>query len=120
MVQFKRSFLNKRVRVQLILINKSSHRRCFIRKAVLKNFAIFKGNTCVRVLKPICRPETCCRSKNYFKEHLQTAASTEIRYEFAVTLLHTYKQFNFLRIIGWLQICKVFNFFLAWFYSFKK
>ena len=37
--------------------------------------------------------EYCEIFKNtYFKEHLQTAASREIRYEIAITLYYTYKQ----------------------------
>ena len=34
---------------KLSQMDRSSHRRCSIEKAVLKNFAIFTGNTCVGV-----------------------------------------------------------------------
>ena len=69
---------------------RSSHRRCFIKKAVLKNFAIFTWkhlcwSLCViklqtfrslTFLKRDSNTDVCEIFKNtYFEEHLRTAAS---------------------------------------------
>ena len=77
---FKYVFLNSRFRFQLIfklksesgsrVFFRSSHCRCSIKKAFLKNFAIFKENTCVRVslIK--------LQAYSYFEKHLETTASS--------------------------------------------
>ena len=63
--------------LNLFLKHRSSHRRCSIKKAILKNFAIFTEKK-TRVLEsstqvPSC--EICEIFKNtYLEEHLQTDA----------------------------------------------
>ena len=48
--------------------HRSSHRRCSVRKVVLRNFAKFTG-------KHLCQSEFCEISKKTFTEHLWAAAS---------------------------------------------
>ena len=68
--------------------DKSSHRRCSIKNAVLKNFAIFTGqhlcwslffNFIKKRLQQRCFTvaKFCCEifKNTYFEEHLRTAAS---------------------------------------------
>ena len=65
------------------LTDESSHRRRSIKKAVLKNFAVFTENTCVGVFSSALLKRDsntgvllCEIFKNtYFEEHLRTAAS---------------------------------------------
>ena len=61
---------------------RSSHRRCFVKKAVLKNFAIFAGKHLCwslflkRDSRQVFSCEYCEILKNtYFEKHLRTAAS---------------------------------------------
>ena len=70
--------------------DRSSHRRCFVRKGVFRNFAIFKGKHLYRpqacnfikkeTLAQVFSYEFCKISKNtFFIEHLRTTASERKR-----------------------------------------
>ena len=74
------------MRKTLLLGIRSSHRRCFIDKAVLKILQYSQENTCVEVCNFIKkRPQHMCFPVNIAKflrvpnlrKHLQTAASNE-------------------------------------------
>ena len=72
---------------------RSSHRRCSVKKGVLRNFAKFTGkHLCQRLffdkvagLRPLAQVfsyEFCEISKNnFFTEHLQTTASEHLSFE---------------------------------------
>ena len=76
----------------IIIINRSSHRRCSVKKTVLNNFAIFTGkHLCLIKLRAFCNfieketlaqvfsSKICEIFENInFEEHVQTAASASI------------------------------------------
>ena len=86
----------------ILQIHRSSHERCSIKNAFLKNFAIFTGKHlcwCVEVssgatllkttLTQMFSDEYCEIFKNtYFEEHLRTAASVLLIINLPISIMH--------------------------------